>query len=198
VSKLGKREALVKRKTRETDIEVYLSLDGERDIQMEMDVPFFPHLLESMAFYAHWDLKIKAITSEFIDDYHHIVEDTGIVLGEALEKCLGDKKGIERFATVFIPMDEALSMVAIDLSGRPYLLWEKPDLGEKVGSFEVGLVKEFLQALVNNAKITLHAKIWWGENGHHCLEALFKALGKSLAQAANITSVYLPSTKGTL
>ena len=196
--RLKKREALVKRKTRETDIEIYLSLDGGKNIQMDMTVPFFPHLLESMAFYAGWDLKIKATAQEFMDDYHHVVEDTGIVLGEALNKCLGDKKGIERFATVFIPMDEALSMVAVDLSGRPYFLWEKPDLGERVGSFEIVLVKEFLQALVNNAKITLHAKIWWGDNGHHCLEALFKALGKSLAQAAKVTSVYLPSTKGTL
>lgn len=198
MSRLEKREALVQRETRETDIEVYLCLEGAKNIQVEVEPPFFSHLLESMAFYANWDVKIKATAREFIDDYHHIVEDTGIVLGEALRKSLGDKKGIERFATVFIPMDEALSMVAIDLSGRPYLLWEGPDLGEKVGSFEIPLAREFLRALVNNARITLHAKIWWGENGHHCLEALFKALGKSLSQAATITGTNLPSTKGTL
>jgi len=198
VNHLPKREAQKRRITKETHIEVLLSLEGKGNIRIDMAIPFFPHLLESLAFHAGWDLTVHAQgDSERVDD-HHTVEDVGIVLGEALAECLGEKKGVRRFATVFIPMDEVLSMVSVDLSGRPYLVYETPTLDTRIGSFETQLVEEFLRAFTYSAKITLHAKIWWGKNVHHCLESLFKAMGRALAEAGTIQGETIPSTKGTL
>lgn len=195
---MRERVASRQRKTTETMVEVDLHLDGTGKAEIEMDIPFFPHLLTSLAFYASWDLRLAALGDVALVDAHHTVEDVGIVLGEALAECLGDKKGIRRFATVFIPMDEALSMVSLDCSGRPYLFYETVALAERVGEFETTLVEEFLRAFTYSARITLHAKIWWGKNAHHCLESLFKALGKALHEATTVSGEIIPSTKGIL
>ncbi|MCX6089648.1 MAG: imidazoleglycerol-phosphate dehydratase HisB [Atribacterota bacterium] len=192
---LAIRETQEKRESYETQIEVFLRLEGNGEISIDMPVPFFPHLLRSMAFYARWDLTLKA-RGDVEVDIHHITEDTGIVLGQALRNVLDQDKQIQRFSTTFLPMDDAFSMAAVDLSGRSYLLYETPDLGDRVGDFEIPLVEEFLRALVNNTKMTLHAKIWWGKNNHHGLESLFKAIGKSLGDAAERTGHGIPSTKG--
>ncbi|MEN3185219.1 MAG: imidazoleglycerol-phosphate dehydratase HisB [Atribacterota bacterium] len=195
---MGQRTASRQRKTKETEIEVLLNLDGEGKADVEMDIPFFPHLLTSMAFHAGWDLGIRASGDAKLVDAHHTVEDVGIVLGEAFAECLKDKRGIRRFATAFIPMDDALSMVSVDCSGRAYFFYDVPEMGEHVGQFEVALVEEFFRAFTYSAKITLHAKIWWGKNNHHCLESLFKAAGRALCEATTIFGETIPSTKGLL
>lgn len=192
---MQKREALKKRATLETDIEIYINLDGQQQINLDLPIPFFPHLLKSMAFYAEWDLKVKA-RGDVEVDYHHLVEDLGIVLGEAFRAALGEIKNIQRYSTQFIPMDDALSMVSVDLSGRPFLYYDVPIGSKKVGDFEVDLIEEFLKAFTNNARITLHNKAWWGKNGHHILESLFKALGKALKEAVELNNKTIPSTKG--
>ncbi|MDK2896535.1 MAG: imidazoleglycerol-phosphate dehydratase [Candidatus Atribacteria bacterium] len=191
------REATLKRSTRETEIELSLRLDGQREIALDLPMAFFPHILTSLAFHAGWDLKIKG-RGDLETDAHHLVEDLGIVLGEALLEALGDKKGIQRFGHSFIPMDEALSMVAVDLGGRAFLKLDLPAIGERVGDFEINLIEEFLRSFSYGAKITLHAKIWWGYNPHHVLESLFKALGKAIGEAQKITGEVVPSTKGIL
>ncbi|NLJ37580.1 MAG: imidazoleglycerol-phosphate dehydratase HisB [Candidatus Atribacteria bacterium] len=192
---MQKREALKKRTSLETDIEIYIHLDGQQQINLDLSIPFFPHLLRSMAFYAEWDLKVKACGDVEVD-YHHLVEDLGIVLGEAFRTALGEIKNIQRYSTQFIPMDDALSMVSIDVGGRPFLYYDVPIGTKKVGDFEVDLIEEFLRAFTNNARITLHSKAWWGKNGHHILEALFKALGKALKEAVIFSDQTIPSTKG--
>ncbi len=192
------REALEKRATLETEIEIFLRLDGQQKLTIDLPIPFFPHLLKSMAFYAQWDLTVHARGDIVEVDSHHLIEDTGIVLGDAFRHALGNDQPIRRFSTFFIPMDESFSMAAVDLGGRPFLVYEAPELGERVGDFETFLIEEFLRAFVNHAQITLHTKIWWGKNGHHCLESLFKALGKTLGEAAEFSGNYIPSTKGTI
>lgn len=176
-----------------------LRLEGERRIAVSLDVPFFPHLLEALAFHAGWDLSLRAEGDMERVDNHHVVEDVGIVLGEALHTCLGDKKGIRRFGEAFIPMDDALGMAVLDLSGRPYLVYEAPFPPEaRVGNFEVVLLEEFLRAFTSSARLTLHAKIWWGKNAHHASEALFKAIGRALHEATQVMGDTLLSTKGIL
>jgi imidazoleglycerol-phosphate dehydratase len=192
------REAHVQRSTKETEIEVYLNIDGGRHLSLDLKVPFFPHLVEALAFHAGWDLTLKARGDTHID-YHHVVEDVGIVLGEAFSQCLSDKKGIRRFGSALIPMDEALGMAAVDCGGRAYLVCDIPSsLGLWVGDFEVPLVEEFLKAFTSFARVTLHAKIWWGKNAHHALEALFKAVGQAFFEATQMVGDALPSTKGVL
>lgn len=176
-----------------------LRLEGERRIDISLGVPFFPHLLEALAFHAGWDLVLRAEGDEKRVDDHHVVEDVGIVLGEAFGACLGDKKGIRRFGAAFVPMDDALGMAVLDVSGRPYLLYDVPFLPEtRVGSFEIVLLEEFLRAFTSSARLTLHAKIWWGKNAHHASEALFKAIGWALHEATQIVSNVPLSTKGVL
>jgi len=190
-----KREALIKRSTLETDIEIYIHLDGQHQITIDLPIPFFPHLLKSLAFYANWDFSIKAHGDVEVD-FHHLVEDIGIVLGEAFRTALGETKNIQRYSTQFIAMDEALSMVSIDVGGRPFLYYDVPIGSQLVGDFEVGLIEEFLRAFTNHAHLTLHSKLWWGKNGHHILESLFKALGKALKEAVKLNGETIPSTKG--
>jgi len=193
-----KREALIKRSTLETDIEIYIHLDGQHQITIDLPIPFFPHLLKSLAFYANWDFSIKSHGDVEVD-FHHLVEDTGIVLGEAFHTAIGEIKNINRYSTQFIPMDEALSMVSVDVSGRPFLYYDVPGCSKIVGGFEVDLIEEFLRAFTNNARITLHGKTWWGKNEHHILESLFKAMGKALNEAVALNDkTIIPSTKGTL
>lgn len=189
----------LRRTTKETDVEVFLRLEGERRITVALFVPFFPHLLEALAFHAGWDLSLRAEgDAERVDD-HHVVEDVGIVLGEALHACLGDKKGIRRFGEAFVPMDDALSMAVLDLSGRPYLVYDIPfPPGTRIGNFEMALLEEFLRAFTSSARLTLHAKIWWGKNAHHASEALFKAVGRALHEATQVVGDTLLSTKGIL
>ncbi|MCS7241902.1 MAG: imidazoleglycerol-phosphate dehydratase HisB [Candidatus Caldatribacterium sp.] len=193
------REVTLRRTTKETDVEVFLRLEGERRITVALFVPFFPHLLEALAFHAGWDLSLRAEgDAERVDD-HHVVEDVGIVLGEALHACLGDKKGIRRFGEAFVPMDDALSMAVLDLSGRPYLVYDIPfPPGTRIGNFEMALLEEFLRAFTSSARLTLHAKIWWGKNAHHASEALFKAVGRALHEATQVVGDTLLSTKGIL
>lgn len=193
------REARLQRTTKETEVEVYLKLDGERLIDVVLDVPFFPHLLEALAFHAGWNLTLRAQGDQKRVDDHHVVEDVGIVLGEALAQCLLEKRGIRRFGSAFIPMDEALGMAVVDLSSRPYLVYDVPSpLEVRVGGFETLLVGEFLRSFTSFAHITLHAKIWWGHNAHHAFEALFKAIGRALCEATQVVGDVLPSTKGIL
>ncbi len=193
------REAQLRRTTKETEVEVFVNIDGTRQIDIVLNVPFFPHLLEALAFHAGWDLVLRAEGDQERVDNHHIVEDVGIVLGEALHQCLADKKGLQRFGSAFVPMDEALGMAVVDLSGRPYLVYDVPSsLGPKVGNFEVILLEEFLRSFTSFARFTLHAKIWWGKNAHHAFEALFKATGRALHEAVQVRGDVLPSTKGIL
>lgn len=196
------RLAKIKRQTKETNIELEINLDGSVNLDIQSGIGFFDHLLTSLASNAHFDLQIHC-QGDLEVDGHHSVEDLGIVLGSAIKEALGDKKGITRYATEFIPMDEALTMVSLDLSGRPYLLLKTPPLKERVGQFETELLEEFLKAFSNHLALTLHVHVLEGRNSHHILESIFKALGRSLKKALALDPTLvnkniIPSTKGIL
>ena len=194
------RTAQINRKTKETDIKLSLNLDpGDAgDYENKTGVGFFDHMLDHVARHGQLGLKITARGDYQIDD-HHTVEDVGIVLGQALDKALGDKKGIERFGFASVPMDEALARVSVDLSGRSALAFEVPALeAGKIGTFDTQLVREFLTALVNAGKFNCHVEVPHGSNHHHIAEAIFKALGRALRQAVAVTGTEVPSTKGVL
>ncbi|RQD73703.1 MAG: imidazoleglycerol-phosphate dehydratase HisB [Candidatus Syntrophonatronum acetioxidans] len=196
---MNNREAQVDRKTKETRISLKLNLDGKGETRLQMGVPFFEHMLNLWARHGLFDLTIDA-QGDLEVDAHHLVEDTGITLGQALYKGMGDKAGIKRYGFFILPMDEALVMVSLDLSDRPLLVYEVDIPSERVGGFDTELLEEFLRAFVQEARITLHVRLEHGKNSHHILEAVFKALGKSLDQALirdpRIQGV--PSTKGKL
>ncbi len=195
---MEQRESTFQRKTRETDITLTVNLDGAKNISLEIPVPFFPHLLKSMAFFAGWDLNIQA-RGDIEIDCHHTVEDIGIALGKGFRKALEKGGNVLRFGSSVIPMDEALSQAVIDLSGRPFLVYKPVVLTERVGNFEVLLIEEFLRAMCVNAEITLHAIMLGGNNSHHCLESLLKAIGHALGTAAQSTGdTSVLSTKGIL
>lgn len=193
------RQTTIERQTKETTISVSLSLDGKGCSSVETGLGFFDHMLILWAKHGLFDLTIKAEGDLFIDG-HHTVEDCGIVLGQAIAKCLGDKRGIRRYGTVTLPMDEALVMVCLDISGRPYLSCELALACTSLGGFETELVEEFLRALVANAGLTLHVRQLAGKNTHHIIEAVFKALGRALDEATSIDPRVdgIPSTKGVL
>ena len=197
------RAAVVERKTRETSIRVSLVLDGSGKARINTGIGFFDHMLEVFAKRALFDLDVKA-KGDLHVDMHHTVEDVGIVLGQALKQALGDKKGIWRYASIGLPMDESLVQAAVDISGRPFLFsrlkFKLKLKNKKVGDFDTSLVKEFLQALVNNALITLHIVKVHGDNDHHIIEAVYKGLGLILGQACRIDPRQkgVPSTKGVL
>jgi len=193
------RKADVKRKTKETKIELSLNLDGTGDSDVSTNVGFLDHMLDLLARHAYFDLTVRAEGDVAVDD-HHTVEDVGICLGEAIRKALGDKKGIGRFGSASVPMDEARADVSVDLSGRPYLVYQTCKLPEKIGSFDSQLAGEFLQALAVHGGMNLHVTVPCGENGHHIMEAAFKALAKALAQAVKFEDREkgVPSTKGVL
>ena len=193
------RQTTIKRQTKETNISVSLSIDGEGCSSVETGIGFFDHMLILWAKHGLFDLTIKAEGDLFIDG-HHTVEDCGIVLGQAIAKCLGDKRGIRRYGTTTLPMDEALVMVSLDISGRPYLSCELALPCISLGGFETELVEEFLRALVVNAGLTLHIRQLAGKNTHHIIEAVFKALGRVLDEATGIDPrvAGIPSTKGVL
>ncbi len=193
------RAALVHRKTSETDVSVELDLDGIGRHDVQTEIPFLDHMLAQLAKHGLFDLSIQA-KGDLQVDLHHTVEDVGIALGEAFAQAMGDKRGIRRFASALVPLDEALARVVIDISGRPYLVYQAPRLTGRIGNFDVALVKEFMRALAINMKVTLHISILYGENLHHCVEAIFKALARGLDQATSIDPriTEIPSTKGSL
>jgi len=195
----AERRAQVSRKTHETAVKLDLDLDGRGASDVQSPVGFLNHMLDLLARHACVDLKVRA-TGDTDVDLHHTVEDVGICLGQALDRALGDRAGITRFGAAAVPMDEALAEVALDLSGRPFLVYQVKFPGERVGEFETELVEEFLQAFVNHAKATLHVNVPYGSNDHHIAEAIFKALARALKQAVTrdprVTGT--PSTKGVL
>jgi imidazoleglycerol-phosphate dehydratase len=196
---MGKRKAVTERKTKETAIRLTLNLDGEGKTRIATGVGFLDHMLDLLARHAYLDLTVDAEGDTAVDD-HHTVEDVGICLGDALQQALGDKKGIQRFGSASVPMEEARADVSVDLSGRPYLIYQTTKLPEKIGSFDTELTREFLGALANHGGINLHVSVPYGDNGHHIMEAVFKALAKALAQAIKPEEREkgVPSTKGVL
>jgi len=196
---MGKRTAETERKTKETTIRLTLDLDGEGKTRISTGVGFLDHMLDLLARHAYLDLAVQAEGDTKVDD-HHTVEDVGVCLGDALKQALGDKKGIQRFGSVSVPMEEARADVSVDLSGRPYLIYQTTKLPEKVGTFDTELTREFLGALATHGGMNLHVSVPYGENGHHIMEAIFKALAKALAQAIRPEEREkgVPSTKGVL
>ena len=193
------RFAAVRRTTRETDIEVKISLDGTGRGQIDTGIPFMDHMLELFARHGFFDLKVKAV-GDLAVDYHHTMEDLGLVLGDALAKALGDKAGIRRYGNMILPMDETLVLVALDLSGRPCLVFDVKSPAPQVKDIDVRLFHEFFQALSVKAGMNLHVKMLAGEEVHHVYEAIFKGFAKALDQATAIDPrvVGVLSTKGSL
>lgn len=194
------RKVKVERRTKETDIAVEINLDGSGKYSINTSIPFLDHMLSLMCRHGLFDAKLKA-KGDLEIDYHHTVEDVGIVLGKAIKQALGDMKGISRYGQASVPMDEALASVSLDISGRPYLVYkvEFPKKS-KLKDFDPDLIEDFLQAFVSNSGITLHVNILYGRNTHHIIEAIFKGLGRALRQAVTIDQRIkgLPTTKGKL
>jgi imidazoleglycerol-phosphate dehydratase len=193
------RTSSLQRKTRETDVSVTLNLDGHGDWQCATGVPFVDHMLSHIAAHGLIDLDVTAHGDTEVDD-HHTVEDVGILLGQALAASVGDKRGLTRYGSQIMPMDEALVLVALDFSGRSVLVYDVALPASRVGTFDTELVPEFLRALASNAGVTLHVKLIHGQNCHHIIEAIFKGLGRALRQAVSIDprQTGVPSTKGSL
>lgn len=191
------RSAEVNRKTKETDIQVKLELDGSGKADISTGIGFFDHMLTAFAVHGGLDLTVK-VTGDLNVDGHHSVEDTGIVLGTAFKQAIGDMKGIKRYGTSFIPMDEALGFASLDISGRPYLVFNADFSDDRIGELDTCLVEEFFRAFAFNAGITLHLKCEYGKNDHHITEALFKAAAHAIADAKVIAGNEILSTKGVL
>lgn len=194
------RISKITRKTNETDIVVELNLDGRGETKIDTGIGFFDHMLQSFARHGFFDLNIT-VKGDLYVDCHHTIEDVGIVLGKAIKEALGDKKAIKRFGNFFLPMDEALVLCAIDLSGRPYLVYDLELKSERVGYFDTQMVKEFFYAVSYAAEMNLNLKQFSGSNDHHIIEAAFKAFAKALDEAASIDrrlNGRVLSTKGTL
>ena len=196
---MKERKAQIERNTNETKLKLSINLDGSGKTNINTGVGFFDHMLNLMAFHGQMDLEVLADGDLEVCD-HHTVEDIGIALGKVFLEALGDKMGIRRYGTFFIPMDETLAHVSLDISGRPYLVFECDFNRESIGNYSTEMTKEFLRAFAFNAGITLHARVLYGENDHHKVEAVFKALGRALKEAKSIDkdNMVLPSTKGTL
>lgn len=193
------RKAKVSRKTKETEIKVELNLDGSGKHSISTSIPFLDHMLSLLTAHGLLDLKLEARGDTAID-FHHTVEDVGICLGSALKQAVGGKEKVRRYGSAFVPMDESLASVHVDLSGRPYLVYQLPLRKRKIGDFDTELIKEFFQAFVNHGAITLHARVAYGSNAHHMVESLFKACGRALRQALSMDEKVrgVPSTKGKL
>jgi len=197
---MSNRKASIERNTKETQIEVSLLLDGQGRAELDIGIPFLEHMLEQVARHGLFDLNIKA-KGDLEIDAHHTVEDVGITLGQAFTQALEDKKGIRRYASAYVPLDEALSRVVIDCSGRPGLEYNANYPRARVGDFDIDLVFEFFQGFVNHAMMTLHIDNIRGRNSHHIAETIFKAFGRALRVAVEIDPQMknvLPSTKGSL
>lgn len=193
------RKAQISRKTGETDIKLAINLDGSGKSNIDTGVGFLNHMLELFAKHGLFDLEVGA-KGDLHVDAHHTVEDVGIVLGQAIKEALGDKKSIKRYGSCFVPMDESLALVALDLSGRPFLVFDVNLPAEKLGNMETELVEEFFRAVAFNAGMNLHIKLFYGSNTHHIVEAIFKAFGRALDQAVMIDERIegVMSTKGLL
>jgi imidazoleglycerol-phosphate dehydratase len=194
------RQATIERKTRETDIAVTVNLDGTGHYEIASGIGFLDHMLEQLSRHSLIDLTLRAKGDRHIDD-HHTTEDTGIAIGSAVSKALGDRRGIARYGAALIPMDETLTRVALDASNRPYLIWKVAFTRHKLGTFDTELFKEWFQAFAQHAGITLHIENLYGENSHHIVESCFKGLARALRQAIEIDprqANAVPSTKGTL
>ncbi len=194
------RAASVSRRTAETDVSVDINLDGAGRAEVATGIGFLDHMLELLARHALFDLDVK-VTGDLHVDHHHTTEDTGIALGQAFAKALGDKKGIARYADIHLPMDEALTRVALDLSGRPFLVFRSAFPAEKIGAFDTELVREWFQAFAMNGGVTLHIETLYGDNSHHIAESCFKGLARALRAAVMLEAREegrVPSTKGSL
>jgi imidazoleglycerol-phosphate dehydratase len=194
------RQATIKRKTKETDIEVAVNLDGTGACKTATGIGFFDHMLDLLARHSRIDITVKAAGDLHVDQ-HHTTEDVGIALGQAVKQALGDMAGINRYASVHMPMDETLSRVALDISGRPVLVFKVAFARDKIGEFDTDLVREWFQAFAMNAGITLHVETLYGDNGHHIAESCFKGLARALRIAIAIdprAKGEVPSTKGSL
>ena len=195
-----KRIAKINRKTKETSISVVVNLDGKGKYKIKTGIGFLDHMLEQLSKHSLIDLEVKAKGDTHID-LHHTTEDTGIAIGEAIKKAAGSRKGIKRYASTMIPMDETLSRVSLDVSNRPYLIWKVNLKVEKLGEMDTELFKEWFQAFSQSAGITLHMENIYGDNSHHIIESCFKALARSLRTALEIdprNKKSIPSTKGSL
>ena len=187
------RTAEIKRKTKETDIEVFVKLDGEGKVSINTGIGFFDHMLTAFGVHSGIDLQVD-VTGDLYVDGHHTVEDTGIVLGQAFAKALGDKVGIARYGSAFVPMDEALGFCALDISGRPFLVFNAEFNDDRIGEYDTCLTEEFFRAFAFNSGITLHIR----KNDHHVAEAIFKAVAHALKEAMEIKGDKILSTKGVL
>jgi len=195
----GQRQAIVERNTTESQIRIALALDGTGARQIHTTIPFLDHMLDLLAKHGFFDLTIRAKGDTHIDD-HHTVEDIGIVLGEALKQALGKKEGVRRFGTAWVPLDETLAQVTVDLSGRPYLVYNVKLPHRRIKGFDLYLFEDFFQALSTHAGMNLHVNVPYGRNPHHILESIFKALAKALDQAVSLDPRVsgVLSTKGSL
>ena len=196
---MKKRQAIVKRNTRETQIRAELDVDGSGSYEIDTGLPFFNHMIELFAKHSLFDLKLKA-TGDLAVDHHHTVEDVGLALGDALNQALGDRKGIERYGFSLMPMDETLTRVALDLGGRPYLVLDMANKKKKILDFELALLGEFLRAFTTQARMNLHVRQFYGTDGHHAWESVFKGLARALKTACRRDPRVkgVPSSKGVL
>ena len=194
---MPERRSQKHRETKETTVDLVLDVDGAGQATASTGIPFLNHMLEQLGKHGGFDLKIEA-QGDLEIDLHHTVEDVGIVLGSALAEALGDKAGVRRFASALVPLDEALVQVALDLSGRPFLVYEVDPVTEWIGTFDPQLAEEFWRAFAFAAGITLHLRSLSGRNGHHVIEASFKGVARCLRDAVRVEGAELPSTKGTL
>jgi len=192
------RRATIERKTKETDIVVDLTIDGRGSSEITTGIGFLDHMLDLLARHGGFDLVVKA-RGDLDVDQHHTVEDIGLALGQALREALGDKRGVRRFGHAVVPMDEALAMIAVDLSGRPFLHYDLDLTGVRIGEFDADLAGHFFQSVVNQGQITMHVRLLSGSDPHHIVEAVFKGVARALAGACRRTGDdAIPSTKGTL
>lgn len=191
------RKAKIKRKTNETDINLEFNIDGEGKGEIDTGIGFLDHMLNLMIFHGAFDLNLKCKGDLYIDD-HHTVEDIGIALGQAFKEAIGDRLGIKRYGDIKIPMDEALGQVILDISNRPYLVYNIDFNREKLGDISCENFKEFFRAFAYNGGLTLHINLLYGENDHHKIEVIFKALGRALKEGSRIVSDEIPSSKGML
>lgn len=190
-----KRLSQISRKTNETNINLKINLDGNGTSVVKTEVGFLNHMISLLAFHSNIDIELDSKGDIEVCD-HHLIEDIGIALGRSINEALGDKKGIKRYGTFFLPMDESLVMVSLDISGRRYLHFEAGFKRESIGNFSTEMVKEFFRAVAFNAGITLHIKVLYGENDHHKIEGIFKCVGRALKEAINIEGNIIPSSKG--
>ena len=191
------REASLMRKTKETDIELSLFIDGTGESTIDTGIGFFDHMLTLFARHGDFDLNVKCDGDLYVDA-HHSIEDIGIVLGKALKEALGDKDGIRRYGSALIPMDESLAEVALDLSGRSYLVFNADFTTDRIGEYPTEMTEEFFRAVADNAGMTLHINLRYGKNNHHIAEAIFKAFGHALKDAVSLDGRGVLSTKGVL